>query len=84
MAPEVKPGWKSTEFWLSLVVIAPWLAKSWGIDLGVDFPDDPEGLSVLVSAAQQDVIAATKRVGDAPAWVAGLYVLSRAVTKFKK
>jgi hypothetical protein len=79
----MKPGWKSTEFWITAMVVLPWLLKTWGFDLGFEIPTDPETLTNYIGTAQEGITTALVSAGDAPAWVAGLYAISRAIVKFK-
>ena len=76
-------GIKTSELWVTLVVLIPWLAKQFGLELPQVIPDDPEALSMLIESARAEVQAASSQVSDVPAWIAAAYVVGRTVLKLK-
>jgi len=67
-------GYKSSELYVVIAVIAPWILSQLGIDLG----------AVITDADQlRAVIQEAHNGSDLPVWVAGLFVISRPFLKWK-
>jgi hypothetical protein len=71
----MKSGAKTSELWVVVAVITPWILQQ----LGVDMSD------VITNADQlrQAINTAHKNISDLPVWVAGAYVVGRKVLKWK-
>ena len=71
----MQKGVKSSEFYVVLAVLAPWIAQQFGVDLSsfVANPDDIAGM--IKSAHAQE--------GNAQVWIALAYVVGRVILKVK-
>jgi len=70
----MKSGVKTSEFYVVLAVVAPWLLSQLGIDLG----------AVITDADQlRAVIQEAHKGSDLPVWVAGAFVIGRPLLKWK-
>lgn len=69
-----EPGKKSTEFYVALAVLIPWIAQQLGIDLS--------GVAGSAEELRQTIEAAHAN-SDVPAWAAGAYIVGRTALKWK-
>ncbi|MFA5377945.1 MAG: hypothetical protein WC455_19500 [Dehalococcoidia bacterium] len=69
--PVLKSGVKSSEFWVSIVALLPWLAQQFGFDP-----------SMVADTARGTIEIVSKNTGsDLPLAIAGAYVVGRLVLK---
>ena len=69
--PVLKSGVKSSEFWVSIVALLPWLAQQFGLDP-----------SMVADTARGTIEIVSKNTGsDLPLAIAGAYVVGRLVLK---
>lgn len=72
----MQKGLKSSELYVVLAVLAPWVSQQFGVDLGAMLANPDDIASVIRSAQDQG--------GSAPVFVALAYVVGRVVLKWKK
>lgn len=68
-------GAKTSEFYIVLAVLVPWICQQLGIDLRGAIGNADE-LRQTIEAAHGN--------GQAPVWVAGAYVIGRKLLKWKQ
>jgi len=68
-------GIKSSEFYIALAVLAPWISQQFGINLQ-PYLANPDDIAGMITAAHQ-------QGGNAPVWVALAYVIGRALLKWR-
>jgi len=72
----MKPGYKSTELYLVISVVAPWVLSRTGIDLS-SILGRPEEIAQIISDAHA-------QSGDATVWVVMAYVAARFFLKWRE
>jgi len=72
----MKPGIMSTELYVVLAVLVPWISAQLGVDLSAVF-NDPDNISAIIKSAQEGG-------NNAPVYVALAYVLVRGLLKWKQ
>ena len=72
----MKPGYKSTELYLVICVVAPWVLSRTGIDIS-SLLGRPEDIAQIISDAHA-------QSGDAPVWVVLAYVAARFFLKWRE
>lgn len=75
MEPEVRPGWASSEFWITLAGKAAVAA----VGLAVLFGKDPADANALGVAVEKGLVAVGVLAGIA--WMVATYVKGRTATK---
>ena len=76
MGSDMKPGLKSTEFYIVAAILSTWVSTRFGIDLS-SVLNDPDDISSIIKSAQT-------QGGDAPVWLAVTYVITRFALKWKQ
>lgn len=69
-------GIKTSEFWVVLLILTPWILQQLGVDIGAAI-QSADDLKEAINAAHQNS-------GDLPVWVAMLYVVGRKVLKWQQ
>lgn len=71
----MEKGAKTSEFYIVLAVLIPWISQQFGIDLSalLASPDDIAGM----------IQAAHDKGSDTPVMVAGLYIVGRILRKWR-
>jgi len=72
----MKPGYKSTELYLVISVVAPWVLSRTGIDLS-SLLGRPEDIAQIIADAHA-------QSGDAPVWAVLAYVAARFFLKWRE
>ena len=70
--PAITPGHKTTEIYVVVAVLLPWICQQFGINVGT-ITDNAEQLRQAIEAAHGG--------SDMPVWVAMAYVIGRNVLK---
>ena len=85
---DLEKGKKSSEFLVAMLIIAPWICNSMGIDLQQLTPFISAIMGVDLSPAIADanriretIEAANKQTSTVPVWVGFAYVVSRPIIK---
>jgi hypothetical protein len=71
----MQKGIKSSEFYIVLAVLVPWISQQYGIDLSA-VVNNPDDISGMIKAAQS-------QGGNAPMWIALAYVIGRVLLKWR-
>jgi hypothetical protein len=71
--PEIKPGYKSTELYVVVAVLLPWICQQFGLNMAT-ITENAEQLRQAIEAAHGG--------SDMPVWVAMAYVVGRKLLKW--
>jgi hypothetical protein len=72
----MQKGAKTSEFYVVIAVLAPWIAQQFGVDLA-GFVANPDDIAGMIKSAHA-------QGGNAPVWMAVAYVVGRVILKWRE